>query len=49
MAIFYNLQFANYNLGKNQVVQFIIDSVWKQLYINYQVTYPNSYTDYETF
>ncbi len=36
-------------MGKNQVVQFIIASMWKQLYINYQVTYPNSYFVEETF
>lgn len=48
MAIFYNLHFANYNLGKNRVVQFIIVSMWKQLYINYQMTYLNSYLVEET-
>jgi hypothetical protein len=49
MANFYNLHFANCNLGKNWVVQFIIVFMWKQLYINYQMTYLNSYLVEETF
>jgi len=43
MATSYNLHFANYSLGKKQVTQLILIVVWKQIYINYQTTYLDSY------
>jgi hypothetical protein len=49
MAIFYNLRFANYNLGKKQITQLIPTTMWKQIYIDYQVTHPNSYIVKKTF
>jgi hypothetical protein len=49
MSTFYNLHFANYNLNKKQVIQFIPIVVWKQIYTNYQVTYLDSYLAEGTF
>lgn len=49
IANFYNLHFANYSLGKKQVIQFTLFVVWKQVYINNQVTYLDSYLVEETF
>ncbi len=49
MAIFYNLYFANYNLGKKQITQLILATMWKQIYTDYQVTHLNSYIVKETF
>jgi hypothetical protein len=43
MATSYNLYFANYSLGKKQVTQFILDTVWKQVYTDYQTNYLDSY------
>jgi hypothetical protein len=48
MVSFYNLHFANYNLGKKQITQFIPVTMWKQIYIDYQLTHPNSYIVKET-
>jgi hypothetical protein len=48
MVTFYNLHFANYSLGKKQVTQLIHIVMWKQIYINYQTTYPDSYLVEET-
>jgi hypothetical protein len=49
IATFYNLHFANYSLGKKQVIQFTLVVVWKQVYIDYQATYLDSYLVEETF
>jgi hypothetical protein len=49
MVIFYNLHFANYNLGKKHVTQLIPTIVWKQVYIDYQTTYLDSYYTEKTF
>jgi hypothetical protein len=43
MATSYNLHFANYSLGKKQVIQLISVTMLKQVYIDYQTIYPNSY------
>jgi hypothetical protein len=41
MVAFYNKHFANYNMGKKQVIQLIPNVVWKQVYIDYQMHHPN--------
>ncbi len=43
MATSYHLHFANYSLGKKQVIQLISITMLKQVYIDYQTIYPNSY------
>jgi len=48
METSYNLHFANYSLSK-QVTQLIPTTMWKQVYINYQTTYFDSYLVEETF
>jgi hypothetical protein len=48
IATFYNLHFANYSLGKKQIIQFTLVVVWKQVYIDYQATYLGSYLVEET-
>ncbi len=49
MATSYNLHFANYSLGKKQVTQFIPIVMWKQIYIDYQTIYLDSYLAEKTF
>jgi hypothetical protein len=41
MAASYNKGFANYNMGKKQVIQLIPGVVWKQVYIDYQMHHPD--------
>jgi hypothetical protein len=48
MATSYNLHFANYSLSKKHVSQLIPTTMWKQLYIDYQTTYLDSYLMEET-
>ncbi len=43
MATSYNLHFVNYSLGKKHVIQLIPTLMWKQVYIDYQTIYHDSY------
>ncbi len=40
MAISYHLQFANYKMGKKQVIQLIPIFMWNQVYVYYQSNLP---------
>lgn len=42
MATFYNVHIVNYIMGRNQVTQLTPTILWKQIYLYYQTTYPNS-------
>ncbi len=42
MATFYNVHFMNYIMGRKQVTQPTFINFWKQIYLYYQTTYPNS-------
>jgi len=42
MATFYNVHFMNYIMGRKQVTQLTPTILWKQIYLYYQTTYPNS-------
>jgi hypothetical protein len=42
MAVIYNIHFKQYNKGRNQVTQLILNAMWRNVYVFYHAQYLDS-------